>query len=247
MISENEASLTKENRTSLRQRKSWLHASFLLVKVRFLLLCLAGCGQVVFSDRIVGGKDALQGKWPWQVSIVYQNRHICGGSLVSRNWVVSAAHCFPSSTNISNLQILLGGHSLLNLSSHAVILPVKKVIIHPIYSGDGTSGDLALVEMEREVNVSSYIRPICLPSPDDQFPNGKMCWVTGWGYIKNGVHLAPPFTMQEVEVPIINPSTCNAIYQATYNLDPMATVIHSDMICAGYPEGQKDACQVRTD
>ncbi|OCT59131.1 hypothetical protein XELAEV_18001620mg [Xenopus laevis] len=203
----------------------------------------SGCGQPIFSDRIVGGNNAVFGKWPWQASILNQNSHVCGGSLVSSNWVVSAAHCFPRSFKIENLRVLLGCNSLTNLTSEAVITRVKRVITYPLYKGDGSSGDISLVEMESPIIYSSYILPICVPFQNDDFPSGKMCWVTGWGDIQTDVSLPPPYSLQEVEVPLISASSCNNMYHYNSDLDPATKLVFEDMICAGYPEGQKDACQ----
>ncbi|KAF4014300.1 hypothetical protein G4228_006767 [Cervus hanglu yarkandensis] len=52
------------------------------------------CGQRPVQGRILGGVDALERKWPWQVSVHYTGFHICGGSIVDEYWILSAAHCF---------------------------------------------------------------------------------------------------------------------------------------------------------
>lgn len=54
----------------------------------------ADCGEVEGVDRIVGGEDTAIEHWPWQVSLQWNHQHICGGALVSTQWIISAAHCF---------------------------------------------------------------------------------------------------------------------------------------------------------
>lgn len=61
-----------------------------------LCLLLSECGVSVKASRqsrIVGGSNAYSGEWPWQVSLHVQGIHVCGGSIITPEWIVTAAHC----------------------------------------------------------------------------------------------------------------------------------------------------------
>uniref|UniRef100_A0A8C4Y8F4 Peptidase S1 domain-containing protein n=1 Tax=Gopherus evgoodei TaxID=1825980 RepID=A0A8C4Y8F4_9SAUR len=197
------------------------------------------CEQPKGSPRIVGGNDAKNGSWPWQVSIREGSNHVCGGSLIAESWVVSAAHCFDGDK--SAYHVNLGEYQLLNPSERLVSFPIKEIYRHPSYTDIGSSGDIALVELETPVNFNSVIHPICLPASSVEFPAGMECWVTGWG----DTHYGAPKTLQEVQVPLIDRDTCNSLFNTgSYPDDPQGIdPIKQDMICAGYPQGEKDACQ----
>ncbi|XP_056390130.1 serine protease 33-like [Hyla sarda] len=242
-----------------------LHLLMSVLVIGLVKRTATACGRPTFSQRVVGGKNSVSGKWPWQISIIYERSHLCGGSLISTSWVVTAAHCMSSErrrrrrgssvdhrrsthrrhrrlTN-GELYVMLGVLNLTGTSTSGVIVPVKTVIIHPIYNGDGTSGDLALLELESPVTFNNYIWPICLPSPNQVFPDGMMCWLTGWGDIAEGVKLSAPYILQEVDLPLINSSACDQMFRDIYNIDSSIVIVQEDMICAGYCEGKKDACQ----
>ncbi|KAJ6654416.1 hypothetical protein lerEdw1_007009, partial [Lerista edwardsae] len=142
-------------------------------------------------------------------------------------------------------EVKLGAHKLMDVSDNAVIFNVKEpVIIHPDYQGhEGSSGDIALLQLDTPVTYTSYILPVCLPQSSVQFPAGTRCWVTGWGQVRSGEALPNPQVLQELEVPLIDRDACNALFglDPPEDLDP--DPIKSDMFCAGYPEGGKDACQ----
>ncbi|XP_067391393.1 serine protease 33-like [Emydura macquarii macquarii] len=225
---------------------SWVMRTLSCLLAVLLLLelpLLEVCGQPVISPRIVGGSDAKNGSWPWQVSILEGSIHICGGSLITESWVLSAAHCFNKSK--SDYSVNLGEYQLLNPSGNVISFPIKEIHPHPNYTDIGSSGDIALVELETPVTFNTVILPVSLPASSVEFPTGMECWVTGWGNTQYDESLAAPKTLQEVQVPLIDRDACNSLFHTgSYTDDPQETdPIKEDMICAGYPQGGKDACQ----
>ncbi|XP_028989466.1 serine protease 33 [Betta splendens] len=207
-----------------------------------ILPCYAQqCGRPPLrEDRIVGGVDAANGAWPWQVDIQTANGHICGGSIISQNWILSAAHCFTNPSDVSSYIIYTGRYQLNNFNPSLSSYKVSQVVIPSGYTDPHTGFDLALVQLSSPITWSSYAQPICLPASSVQFPNDMLCYVTGWGNIREGVSLPGVGTLQEVQVPIISQSSCQQMYQT----NPTEQVdILNDMICAGYPGGGKDSCQ----
>ncbi|CAM5117911.1 unnamed protein product [Eretmochelys imbricata] len=201
------------------------------------------CGRPRAQYRSVGGEDSMEGEWPWQASLLWYNKHLCGGSLISNQWVVTAAHCFQRSMDTSNYAVLLGVNKLANSQPHKLSLGVRRIIRHPIYSGESSSGDIALVELERPIQFTNYILPICLPTASVQFPAGMKCWVTGWGNIQEGEDLPAPQTLQKLQVPIIDQETCRDLYNTVVGENFPPKSIQNDMMCAGYAEGMKDTCK----
>ncbi|XP_060137551.1 prostasin-like isoform X1 [Zootoca vivipara] len=202
------------------------------------------------AQRIIGGRPAPSDglSWPWQVSIFYQGKHICGGALIAEKWVLSAAHCFPNfKMQTKHYVVVLGAYQLLNTSSNTVTSDIQRIILHPSYDSYDTPpprGDIALVELKSPVSFTAYIRPICLPEASVQFSMEESCVVTGWGEIQPGVALPPPLTLQEVKVPLIDREKCNSLFNAAQREPPLYNPVGPGMICAGYQEGGKDSCQV---
>ena len=69
---------------------------------------LAGCGRRPFGARVVNGENAAPHAWPWQISLRVNGQHICGGSLIDPNWVVTAAHCVERNPRPSGYTVVVG-------------------------------------------------------------------------------------------------------------------------------------------
>ncbi|KAF7711965.1 serine protease 27-like [Silurus meridionalis] len=208
-----------------------------------LLLCLQGslsqldvCGRAPFNTRIVGGQSSSEGGWPWQVSLQSPdyNGHFCGGTLINKDFVLTAAHCF-SSTISSAVTVYLGKQTLTGSNPNQITRGVTQVIVHPSYNSATQNNDIALLRLKSSVNFTDYIRPVCLAGQGSSFPDKTSCWITGWGSIASGVQLPAPGVLQEAMVPTVNTQICDFLL-GFGSITP-------NMMCAGYYQGGKDTCQ----
>lgn len=203
------------------------------------ILC-QDCGRRSFAaDRIVGGVDSRQGSWPWQVSLQYDEVHQCGGSIISNRWIVSAAHCFPERYRFVNRwRVLLG--SIYNKPVNANVAEVKTIVYHSSYlpfvdsNIDDNSRDIAVLALTQPLTFNENIQPVCLPTYGQRLIDGQIGTVTGWGNVGYYGNLAD--VLQEVHVPIISDTVCNAP-------DYYDNQITTTMFCAGFEKGGTDACQ----
>ncbi|XP_054623794.1 chymotrypsin-like protease CTRL-1 [Dunckerocampus dactyliophorus] len=192
------------------------------------------CGVAPLNTRIVGGEDALAGWWPWQVSIHYTTFHVCGGTLISEDWVLSAAHCILN-TSASPWTLYFGRQNQSGPNPNEVSRSVAQVIVHPDYENGTFQNDIALFKLSSPVTYTNYIRPVCMASNTSQFHNATMCWATGWGRLGSDQPNVAFERLQEVEIPVIGNKQC----ACSYSLVPHD--ITSNMLCAG--EEGRGICQ----
>uniref|UniRef100_A0A3Q1G3G6 Peptidase S1 domain-containing protein n=1 Tax=Acanthochromis polyacanthus TaxID=80966 RepID=A0A3Q1G3G6_9TELE len=193
------------------------------------------CGLATLNTRIVGGEVAPEGFWPWQVSVnTLSGFQFCGGSLINNQWVVSAAHCFAS-TSASSVRLFMGRQSQQGTNPNEVDRTVAEIISHPNYNPTTFDNDIALLRLSSPVNFTTFIVPVCVAASGSTFHAGVETWVTGYGTIASGVSNPFPQNLMEVQVPIVGNRQCNCNYGVGR--------ITENMLCAGLSEGGRDACQ----
>ncbi|ELR57200.1 Ovochymase-1, partial [Bos mutus] len=192
-----------------------------------------------FFSRISSWRNSTVGGHPWQVSLKLGGHHFCGGSLIQDDLVVTAVHCLVglNEKQIKSLTVTAGEYNLFQKDKEEQNIPVSKIIIHPEYNRLGyMSFNIALLYLKLKVKFGTTVQPICIPHRGDKFEEGIFCMASGWGKISETSEYSN--ILQEVEVPIMDDRRCGAMLRGM-NLPPLGR----DMLCASFPDGEKDACQ----
>merc|ERR1712020_642489 len=162
------------------------------------------------KDRIVGGFEAQENQWPWQVALFIDNAWFCGGSIISENYVMTAAHCADGA---SYFDIMAGAHNVRASSEpHRVEITSYNGWTHPGWNHNNLANDIALIELPSPLSFNEYIKPGCMPMAGDTADVNEMVTCTGWGKPSDSAGGISPVLRMVEDRPIISNSECNAIY-----------------------------------
>ncbi|XP_050546760.1 venom protease-like [Daktulosphaira vitifoliae] len=203
------------------------------------------------TKLIVGGTKAEGKEFPHMARVGYgdtieQVIWSCGGSLISNTWVLSAAHCEKNGKALLARWVRLGDLDIENDNDDAEPRNYEIIqrVIYPNYQAPSFYNDIALFKLDRIVEFSAYVRPICLNIDQNLKPQNVVA--TGWGHIKYG---GPSSShLLKVELNTVPIDQCNINYSYTDYSDTRTKIklafgiLNESQICAGHTEGGKDTC-----
>ncbi|EGI60137.1 Serine protease snake [Acromyrmex echinatior] len=192
------------------------------------------------NNLVVGGTEARVDEFPHMVALGKRNFDefilMCGGTLISHTWVISAAHC-THGTDGGITDAKIGFHSLSD--QKGVITVIKDIKTHPDYKPPAMYADIALVQLMTVVTFSKSIRPACLYQLFNTMPS--KVWVSGWGVTKYSGEVSD--RLQKAELNVIDNLLCTIRHNSSTEEVPYG--ITPSMICAGDLSGNwtRDTCQ----
>ncbi len=194
------------------------------------------------ETKITGGVTGLISDFPWQVYYISGNFR-CGGSIISPDWVVTAAHCTKDDAGnpipVATMSVKVGSNNPgnnanLNNTVDGKRYIVSQVIVHEAYNSQTNLNDIALLKISGPINFPNAT-PIKLVTSTDVANGailpGVMSWVTGYGLVNVSPNILPS-SLQKVQLPIVSNLQASTVW---------GTIPSTDLM-AGYLNGNKDAC-----
>ncbi|KAM9358038.1 trypsin-3-like [Symphorus nematophorus] len=185
-----------------------------------VLTCLGGNA---LGDQIINGEKALENSMQYMASLQNNGFHICGGFLISEDFVVTAAHW-----NIRT-RVVLGTHNLRRVNHEKI--KVEKIYKHPSYVNGHFEKDIMLLKLSKKAQLDNSVQTIPLPSSDMNIRENEKCHVAGWGFTRS--HGQTVDELRVVDVSVINLQVCKQRWPG----------LPGNVICAGGYETAKGFCQ----
>ncbi|CAF3488340.1 unnamed protein product [Rotaria socialis] len=202
-----------------------------------------GCSaSPTLLTKIIGGEPAADQTWGWAASLRYSSSgsHFCGGSIISRSHILTAAHCTIRLASAASILVYVGS---IYLYGPAQVHSVSKIYIHPNYSSTNYVNDISILKLSSLVNFDQVgVDIVCLPNvsslvlASEEYPPPDTDLIAiGWGYTVLGSNQVSSILQQVTIKSVAATSTYCRFVRSVDSYTQM---------CAGImPQGGKDTCQ----
>jgi prostatin (serine protease 8) len=200
--------------------------------------------------KIINGRRADPGMFPWSVSVGKANArnfrgHLCGGTLISDLFILSAAHCFPDTARADDYRIQMG---TVELGGYTDKVSIKRILIHKHFNRATNEADVSLLELNTPISRSSSLGWIPIQdqagfeSSGHESSNARLQYtLTGFGYIGPG---RSPVRLQfSNDIPSLTTAECHEL--KVWDESIFGDALKPGMICAGNTNNvyKSDACK----
>ncbi|XP_046887497.1 coagulation factor VIIi [Hypomesus transpacificus] len=198
------------------------------------------------QTRLVGASHCPKGQCPWQILLELEGLSHCGGVLVHPDWAITAAHCVHMK-DPEDMVVVTGEHNLEVEEGTEQRMHITTVIPHQLYDPATGDSDIALLQLNQSVSLDTHSVPVCLPQQSfakSELAAVRFHTVSGWGKRTIGGNTptsqpgnpqAPSSpVLRKLAVPILPNTDCNI--KSGFNFT-------SNMLCAGYMQGNQEACR----
>ncbi|XP_067932707.1 chymotrypsin-like elastase family member 2A [Watersipora subatra] len=188
--------------------------------------------------RLIDGEEAIRGSWPWQTALVKKDQSLvfCGGTLIHRQWVLTAGHCLESfAGNASNLELWFGRNDITVAEIGSQKRQASKIFRHVNHRYPAhKSNDIGLIKLAKPVATAPYVHLACLPTCVTSEPL-EHCYLSGWGRVSEAEDdLMYPANLMQLKFPMVPHDLCRS--EASWG-----SRITNKQVCAG-GDGVHDMC-----
>jgi prostatin (serine protease 8) len=195
-------------------------------------------------ERIINGQDAADGQFPYQISYQWGllgfYQHVCGGSIISPTWILTAGHCVTEVPALGEYKIIAGITGLNENNADKQEINVIDKIVHPNFNGGVGPNDVALLRLATPLEFNDRVQPISLPAADSE-PSGDTV-LSGWGSISTSEFPEMPNQLQTADLPLLSLDDCSAAIDALLEPGEENPLSEESNVCTGPLSGGTGAC-----